>query len=414
MRDQVIKVMISLMFLFSASVFAEDNIIHVEHGPDAYEQLQEALILAEPGTTIMVAAGRYDFVDALSLDVSDITVRGAGMDKTIFNFKGQQAGSEGILVTSDRVTLEGFAVVDTPGDGIKIKGVDTVTIRVVRVEWTGGPKASNGAYGLYPVSSKNVLIENSLVIGASDAGIYVGQSQNIVIRHNIAQYNVAGIEIENSYFSDVHNNISQNNTGGILVFDLPGLPQGGGHSTRLFNNIIQNNNTANFAPKGNIVAMVPAGTGVMVMANRGIEVFDNIFDENASAHVIIAAYPRKYYDDAYIPTARRVLLTGNKYGRGGFDPAKMIKTLVGSRTDEVYSDIIWDGAVDGFWSFMFGIDDDDSILVDEAAGTTMVNLNIVHEIYLPWGSSLDQNIENYRGTRARLQAVQLPQDQKQE
>ena len=70
--------------------------------------------------------------------------------------------------------------------------------------------------------------------------------------------------------ADVFDNVSTHNAGGILVFDLPGLPQMGGHSTRIFRNKVVDNDTANFAPKGNIVADVPTGTGVMVMANRDV------------------------------------------------------------------------------------------------------------------------------------------------
>ena len=86
------------------------------------------------------------------------------------------------------------------------------------------------------MSSKHVLIDRVTVKGASDAGIYVGQSQQIVVRNSRAEGNVAGIEIENSYNADVHDNVATGNTGGILVFDLPDLPQQGGHAVRLFNN----------------------------------------------------------------------------------------------------------------------------------------------------------------------------------
>ena len=44
--------------------------------------------------------------------------------------------------------------------------------------------------GLYPVRTRNVLIEDSVAIGASDAGIYVGQSRDVVVRNNRAEYNV--------------------------------------------------------------------------------------------------------------------------------------------------------------------------------------------------------------------------------
>ena len=70
---------------------------------------------------------------------------------------------------------------------------DGVTIRKVRAEWTGGPGEKNGSYGIYPVKCKNVLIEDSASSGAADAGIYVGQSKNIIVRRSRAEYNVAGM-----------------------------------------------------------------------------------------------------------------------------------------------------------------------------------------------------------------------------
>ncbi|MBK6512223.1 MAG: right-handed parallel beta-helix repeat-containing protein [Haliea sp.] len=121
---------------------------------------------------------------------------------------------------------------NTSGDAIKVKDANGVTFRRVRVEWTNGPDENNGAYGLYPVGCRNVLIEDSEVRGASDAGVYVGQSENIIVRRNYVYENVAGIEIENSKFADVYENNTTGNTGGILVFDLPGPPVQGGEAVR--------------------------------------------------------------------------------------------------------------------------------------------------------------------------------------
>src|SRR3546814_14855072 len=119
------------------------------------------------------------------------------MDKTVRSFKGQRSGAEGLIVNADDFTLESLAIEDSKGDGVKVNEGENITIRGVRVEWTNGPDTDNGAYGLYPVQTRNVLIEDSVVIGASDAGIYVGQSQDVVVRRNRAEKNVAGIEIEN-------------------------------------------------------------------------------------------------------------------------------------------------------------------------------------------------------------------------
>ena len=258
--------------LLTASPLAARTLA-VAPGTDAQERLQTALIDAKPGDVVLLSAGRYALTDGLSLDIDRVTVRGAGPALTILDFRAQRASGEGLLVTSDDVVLTGFAVEDARGDAIKSKGADRIVYHNLRVAWTGGPKETNGAYGIYPVSSSDVLIDRVTVSGASDAGIYVGQSRNIVVRNSTASYNVAGIEIENSFNADVHDNIATHNAGGILVFDLPDLPQKGGHAIRIYDNRVVANDTPNFAPKGNIVASVPTGTGVMVMANRNVHVF---------------------------------------------------------------------------------------------------------------------------------------------
>ena len=217
--------------------------------------------------------------------------------------------------------LEDFAVENSKGDGIKTKGSDIITFRRLRVEWTGGPEESNGAYGVYPVESTDVLVEDSLVRGASDAGIYVEQSDRIIVRRNRAEFNVAGIEIENSYNANAYDNVAMWNTGGILVFDLPNLKQNGGRNVRVFNNEIVNNDTPNFAPEGNIVATVPMGTGVLIMANRNVHVFKNRFDNNAMIHIGVVSYFEDYEDDDYQPHPRGIVIRDDDYGRGGFEPS---------------------------------------------------------------------------------------------
>ena len=255
--------------------FAE--VFHLQPGEDAQQRIQEAMILAKPGDTIQLDEGVYRLTDGLSLAQNEVTVKGKGMETTILDFSNQLSGAQGILVSSDEVILRDFAVINASGDAIKVVDVDGIYMINLRVEWTNGPATENGAYGLYPVQSKNVYIEGCIAIGASDAGIYVGQSENIIVKNNSAMFNVAGIEIENSYYADVFGNTVTRNTGGILVFDLPDLPQQGGHHIRVYNNKSFNNNTDNFAPEGNIVATVPRGTGMLILANSIIEVFNNDF-----------------------------------------------------------------------------------------------------------------------------------------
>lgn len=317
--------------------------IAVPAGPGAQERLQGALIEAAPGDVIAIGAGRFELTDGLSLDVDKVTVRGAGPGQTVLSFKGQLGSGEGLLVTSEDVTLRDFAVEDSKGDGIKSKGADRIVYKNLRVEWTGGPKATNGAYGVYPVESKHVLVDGAVVKGASDAGIYVGQSSDIIVRNSTVEQNVAGIEIENSRRADVFGNTATHNTGGILVFDLPNLPVMGGGDVRLFKNKVVDNDTDNFAPPGNIVASVRKGTGVLVMANDNVHVFDNDLSGNATSNVMVVAYRLKFDDKRYNPLPRQIMVSGNRHGRAGFAPQLPGGERLTAAFGGAIPAVLWDG-----------------------------------------------------------------------
>lgn len=330
------------------------KVTKIAAGPDVQKEAQTALINAKPGEVIEFEEGTYEFDSTLSCDVSDVTIRGQGPDKTILSFakQGQGTGGEGLSISSkENVTVEGLAVVDAKGDAIKINRCDGLTLRNVRTSWTGGPKTENGAYGLYPVLCKNVLIEDCVATDASDAGIYVGQSENIIVRRNRAEHNVAGIEIENSINADVYENVATGNTGGILVFSLPDLEVKVGRNCRVYNNEIVENNHENFAPKGNAVANVPPGTGVMIMASRQVEVFDNKIKNNQSAGLSICSYlvTQKPFDKdpGYDPFCDSIYVHNNNFEENGSKPAgalgQLVAMIIGAET---LPDIIYDGVVD--------------------------------------------------------------------
>ena len=150
-------------------------LINTLSASDIEKDLQTQFILAEPGDTILIPEGLHNIIGTLSIDgKKDLFIRGFGMDKSILSFSNQTEGAQGISITnSSNITLEDFTVRDSKGDAIKTQYVDGITFRGITAEWTGGPKPSNGAYGLYPVQCTNVLIEFCIAIGASDAGIYV-------------------------------------------------------------------------------------------------------------------------------------------------------------------------------------------------------------------------------------------------
>ncbi len=343
---------------------SEGNIVRIEAGENFQSRLIEALIGARPGDIVEISEGVFNLTSAISLDVDSVTIRGQGHDKTILDFGEQLSGGESVLVTSNNVILEDFAVIDPPSDGVKFKLSNGATMRGLRVEWTCGACEENGAYGLYPVQTENVLIEDSIVIGASDAGVYVGQSDKIIVRRNRVSLNVAGIEIENSTNSEVYENRAENNTGGVLVFDLPNLPIEG-ERTRVFNNEIIDNNTPNFAPEGNIVGIVPSGTGVLIMAFSDVEVTGNNIVGNQSTAVVVVDYEisGETTDDAsYDGTPRRIYIHDNTYENNAYDPqdlAGIIAQLFAG--EENVPQIVYDGLGESGGLFT----DADRICIDE-------------------------------------------------
>lgn len=212
------------------------------------------------------------------------------MDKTILSFKGQTKRAEGILIINcNYFTIEDLTIEDAVGDNLKISESKNVTIRNLRTAWTGTISTQNGAYGIYPVLTKNLLIEGCEAIGASDAGIYVGQSKNVVVRNNRAFYNVASIESENSASVEIYENDVYENTSGLLIFNLLKLTLYGKNVTA-YNNRIYNNNLENFGVKGSIISGVPKGTGVIIMATQNVDFYNNTVKDHVTNNLSVVSY----------------------------------------------------------------------------------------------------------------------------
>jgi len=304
---------LGLLLMFSSTVTAFGQ-------KDIRKQLQTQFIMAEVGDTIELPAGTFRSSGSISMDEKrDIVIRGAGIDQTTISFKGQTEGAEGIRIdNSQNITLQDMTLQDAKGDLVKVMNTKGINMINVKVEWTGKPNKKNGAYGLYPVACSEVVIDGCVAIGASDAGIYVGQSHNILVRNSEAYHNVAGIEIENSTMADVYQCKAYENTGGILIFDLPDLPKKRGGNVRVYDNIVQENNYKNFAPKGNIVGFVPPGTGIIILAMSDVEVFDNQVIDHKTFGLSIASYyitENEIKDEQYDPYPTRIFVHDNAFMR---------------------------------------------------------------------------------------------------
>lgn len=271
---------------FSCADFEGKTCVEIPGG-DAAALLAHVNEHTENDQIIILGKGTYKFDSELTLpgNAKGLALLGQGRGRTVLDFADSSNGNGVHGQGTDNIWLQGFTVIDTAIDGIKIEDADGVVMRDVEATWTNKGDKNNGPYGIYPVRVANVLIEHSVAQNASDAGLYVGQCENAIVRNNQVWGNVAGLEIENTQYAEVYNNHAEDNTGGIVVFDLPGNPIFG-HDIRVYDNTIVRNNRANFASSG-IVGEIPSGTGTFAMASRRVHIYNNVYEDNNTVDIAL-------------------------------------------------------------------------------------------------------------------------------
>lgn len=287
----------SCLLLFAAckkedSDAPNDNCL--QFGPGEEEAILDALFSLTDGACVSLKEGYYKFENVSISGVKNVTFKGAGMDKTILDFSGQISGGEGVNVFDvTDFTIRDMKLIESEGDLLKVRNGTNVNMINVATVWSSETDSTTGAYAIYPVLCKNVLIDGCYAQGASDAGIYVGQTQGVIVRNSEAFGNVAGCEIENTTNAEVYDNEFHGNTGGLLIFDFPGLSQRGGN-IKAYNNHIHSNNTKNFAPSASFgtptgVGNCPPGTGVLILAASDIEIYNNRIMNNNTVSVLMVS-----------------------------------------------------------------------------------------------------------------------------
>lgn len=321
----------------------------VETSADVGEKLQEALIKAPEGSTVCLGPGTFKFDTELSIGQPGITLRGQGKDATILDFSGQKVGANGIQITSDNVTVEEFAVKNTPGDGVRATGVKNILFRRLAVIWDADASLQNGAYGLYPVSSEGVVIDGCVVKGSRDAGVYVGQSSRVLLVNNEAYGNVAGYELENTIEAEAYNNRAHDNTAGFLIFNLPDLPiqNGGVGRSYVHDNVFENNDLPNFAEPGTMVATVPHGCGMVLLSTDQNEIANNRILDNDTTGVLILSFTETFVGTSKDPNfdayPESNYIHDNTFEKNGLLPHPSVGAIV---VADPVPDILTDGCVD--------------------------------------------------------------------
>jgi parallel beta-helix repeat protein len=180
-------------------------------------------------------------------------------------------------------TIRGFTLRGFDGHGLHLACVDGFVVDRNVAE-------NNGVYGLFPVTSRHGALTNNRVRGTvSDAGLYVGQSDYVLIRDNEATDNLIGIEVENSRNVAVIENQSSNNTIGIFVDVLFGKIDLTQERTLVAYNDVHDNNRPNTSDPNDITAIFPPGLGVLLVGADTTTVTENDVTQNGFAGIAVSS-----------------------------------------------------------------------------------------------------------------------------
>lgn len=153
--------------------------------PSQFPDLDAAIDAARPGDVILLAPGTYDGGIEVPEDRPGITIRGEDRNAVIFD--GEDRRTNAIEVTADGVTLENMSAHSFTANGFYWDEVDGYAGRYLTV-W------NVGLYGIYAISSRSGVMEESYVSGAADAAFYIGECQpcDATIRNVTATLSAVG------------------------------------------------------------------------------------------------------------------------------------------------------------------------------------------------------------------------------
>lgn len=287
------------------------------------ESIQAAIARARPGDTVQVRPGTYR--ETIFIDKDDIRLQGLIEESRWPVLDGGGTLNDGILASGHGVVIERMWVRGYKGNGIMTQGSNNYRIIDNVVE---GPCF----YAIFPQFGKNGLVARNVVWKSDDAAIYVGMSDGVDIVQNEAYGSIIGIETENSRNTLIEGNYVHDNTMGIAVTMLPGLPVKSAERSVIRRNFVITNNTKNFAPPGAITAAAPAGVGILVLGTDATIVEENVIRDNASVGVLVAdtSFFVTTPDAKMDPYPDGLQLLRNLYVGNGADPRDAVKAILQS------------------------------------------------------------------------------------
>ena len=314
--------------------------------------IQAAIDAASPGDTIFVPPGTYyESVRVTKDNISIVGSRGAIIDAGnrigIRVGIGSRSIIDGIRVCPPlqlhNFMLNGLTIKNARFAGVFLIGVDGYRL-------TGTRYLNNPVYGPFPVCSQNGVIEFNSVEGgtvdgpkvSTDAGIYVGDSDTVTVNRNSITNHAAGIEIENTSDALVTDNVITGNSGGILVFVLPGLDKPFSDNIKIEGNQVLHNNIPNPVPfdpgpTGEPLGQLPTGTGILNVGADHVVIRNNRVIGNDSLGIAITHNLFAALDPRIEPNPDHNEILGNVALHNGQQP-DLIRALTPG------ADIAYDGS----------------------------------------------------------------------
>ncbi len=351
------------LFAFAATPAAAHRLV-VHPG----ESIRAAIGRALPGDQIVVLPGIYKEgapgdLNALTITTDRITLVGRSSEENPVVLENAGGQSFGVWVSPansagpgpeandetppcglDGSLIHGFSIRGFTLRGFQKHGLHLACVDGFHI--TKNVSEDNAVYGLFPVVSKNGFLTHNVVRGSAlDAGIYVGQSDSVVIAQNRAENNLIGLEVENSRHCAVLSNELANNTVGILVDILPFLVKKTQETTLVAYNKVHDNNRVNTGIPGDITALIPSGTGILLFGGHTATVTLNKIENNGFTGIVVVSLclglaleglPCSGLDVDPDPSDNRIVL--NDLDNNGTIPQS------NPFFDSLRADLIWDGS----------------------------------------------------------------------